>query len=74
MPIRVVSCCGNYFGKNCLKRWYREIRTSKKLCPLCKRRPREEFLDKLLNWGDSEAEHTTSPAELLEEEVAMELS
>jgi hypothetical protein len=51
MPIRVV-CCGNYFGKACLTRWYEDScgfgSAISKKCPLCKRDPGDAFLDKLL--------------------------
>lgn len=46
MPIRVVACCGNYFGANCLRKWYGEYENSR--CPLCKWTVSAEFLEKLL--------------------------
>jgi hypothetical protein len=44
-PIRVVACCGNYFGANCLRRWYGEFENAK--CPLCKWTASTSFLEKL---------------------------
>ena len=49
MPIRVVACCGNYFGANCLRRWYGEFENAK--CPLCKWVASTEFLEKLCYVG-----------------------
>jgi hypothetical protein len=46
MPIRVLACCGNYFGVNCLRRWYGEFGNS--ACPLCKWTASPAFLEKLL--------------------------
>jgi hypothetical protein len=45
MPIQVVACCGNYFGGNCLRRWYGEFENAK--CPLCKWTASTSFLEKL---------------------------
>ncbi len=45
MPIQVVACCGNYFGGNCLRRWYGEFENAK--CPLCKWTASTTFLEKL---------------------------
>jgi hypothetical protein len=45
MPIQVIACCGNYFGANCLRRWYGEFENTK--CPLCKWTASSSFLEKL---------------------------
>jgi hypothetical protein len=49
MPIRVLACCGNYFGGNCLRRWYGEFENAK--CPLCKWTASATFLAKLCYEG-----------------------
>jgi hypothetical protein len=49
MPIQVVTCCGNYFGANCLRRWYGEFGNAK--CPLCKWTASISFLEKLCYEG-----------------------
>jgi hypothetical protein len=53
MPIQVVACCGNYFGANCLRRWYGEFENAK--CPLCKWTASTSFLDKLCYEGKEDA-------------------
>lgn len=53
MPIQVVACCGNYFGANCLRRWYGEFENTK--CPLCKWTASTSFLDKLCYEGKEDA-------------------
>jgi hypothetical protein len=52
MPIRVVACCGNYFGANCLRRWYGEFENAK--CPLCNWPASSSFLNKLCYEGTEE--------------------
>lgn len=52
MPIRVVACCGNYFGLNCLRTWYSE--TEVPMCPLCKCKASSLFLEKLFA-GDEDS-------------------
>lgn len=63
MPIRVVACCGNYFGKVCLRRWYEgATRRGQRKCPLCNKVPSEKLLDKLLCWDNPETlEHIIIP-------------
>lgn len=52
MPIQVVACCGNYFGANCLRRWYGEFENAK--CPLCNWTASTIFLDKLCYEGEED--------------------
>jgi hypothetical protein len=45
MPIRVVACCGNYFGINCLKEWYKEFANDR--CPICRQPMSLMFFERL---------------------------
>ena len=50
MPVRVIACCGNYFGGNCLRKWYGDFDNGK--CPLCNWPASSLFREKLCSWDE----------------------
>ncbi|KFX92909.1 hypothetical protein V490_05100 [Pseudogymnoascus sp. VKM F-3557] len=45
LPVRLVSCCGQYAGERCLQEWYQS--PEGRSCPLCRRTPSSSFFEKL---------------------------
>lgn len=73
-PIQVLACCGNYFGKECLRRWYRGATKARpRHCPLCNKGPSGQLLDKLLRWDDPSSLSYSEVTIPMEKRVVMDL-